>query len=109
MANPTYGTFPNAFGWQGISSRVKIGLATNRNNEADAAAQVNLNGRFDWVNRVYRGDLLSPQFYMRPILRRVAQGTAPGTPPIRWGVVSETGPAISAASSSLEKVRNNVR
>lgn len=110
MANPTYGTWPNAYGWTGIQPTIKIGLATNRNNQADFASQANLNGRFDWINRVYRGDLLSPQFLLRPIMRRAAQGTAPGTPPIRSGVVTETGPVVQTpASMTLDRVRNNVR
>lgn len=110
MANPTYGLWPNAYGWQGLSPTIKIGLATNRNNQAAEAATINLNGRFDWKDRIYRGDLLSPQFLLRPIVRRAAQGTAPGTPPIRSGVVTETGPIQqTAASTALNTVRNNVR
>lgn len=114
MANPVYGTFPNAQGWQGLSSFIKLGLAINRVNQAEFADQVNLNGRFDWVDRIYRGDLLSPQFLLRPIIRRAANSatgtptTATGTNAIRAGVVTEI-PNPNGQISPLDRVRNNAR
>src|SRR5260221_14680646 len=108
MANPQYGTFPNAKGWVGILPDIKIGLAKQRVLQADEAASVNLNGRFDWKDRVYRGDLLTPQFLLRPILHRLAQGTAPGTQPIRSGVVTQVA-SPNQSLSTLDRIRNNAR
>lgn len=100
MSNPKFDERPA--GWRPLSSKVKLGLARNINAQAEFAAQQNVNGRFDFVGPVFRGDLLSPQFLLRPILIR----TAARPQPQRGGVVTEV-PNANPTSASLSKVRLN--
>ena len=82
------------------ASHVKPG----RDRKAEAASFERLNGRYDLVGPVYRGDLLSPQFLLRPIIRR----TASYPRPVTGGVVVQV-PAPNAPLSVLDQVRNNAR